>query len=68
MGAMLHVDFVWTLSGFLNNLMVYPNVIALLLLSPMVAKIYRDYSAKKKAGSDISYNYPPKRQVAKNNI
>lgn len=59
MGAMLHVDFVWTLSGFLNNLMVYPNVIALLLLSPMVANIYRDYRAKKKAGSDISYNYPP---------
>ncbi len=57
LGAIMKVDVVWTLNGFLNNLMVYPNVIALLILTPVVIKIYKDYNRQVKAGGAITYNY-----------
>lgn len=57
LGSIMKVDVVWTLNGFLNNLMVYPNVIALLILSPVVIQIYRDYNRQLKAGGEITYKY-----------
>ncbi len=38
-GACLRVDLVWNLSDLFNGLMVFPNLVALLALSGVVAKI-----------------------------
>ncbi len=46
LGAMLNLELVWTLADVLNGLMVLPNLIALLLLSPLVFKISHDYFKK----------------------
>ena len=51
-GSTLKVNFVWTLSDFFNGLMVIPNVLALLVLSGVVTKIYKTYNRKK---DDNSY-------------
>lgn len=42
------VDFVWDLSDTLNGLMAIPNLIGLLILSPIVFKISKEYFAKNK--------------------
>ena len=41
-GSALHVDLVWNLSDLFNGLMVFPNLIALLALSSLVAKAAHD--------------------------
>lgn len=56
-GAMQEVGVVWALSGFFNNLMVIPNVIALLVLSPLVVKIYKDYNRQVAQGGELYYDY-----------
>lgn len=55
-GSLAKLDLVWTLNGFLNNLMVIPNVIALLLLSPLVVRIYKDYSQQLKNGEKLHFD------------
>ncbi len=42
-GAMGNLSFVWLLADTLNALMAIPNLIALLLLSPVVFKLTRKY-------------------------
>ncbi len=42
-GSFLKVDLVWALTDMFNGLMVIPNLIALLALSGLVAKLSRDY-------------------------
>jgi AGCS family alanine or glycine:cation symporter len=42
-GAILQLDFVWLVADTLNALMALPNLIALLLLSPVVFKLTREY-------------------------
>lgn len=42
-GAVVKLDFVWMLADALNGLMAIPNLIALLLLSPVVFAVTRDY-------------------------
>ena len=42
-GALLKLDLVWGLADIFNGLMAGPNLIALLLLSPVVARETRDY-------------------------
>jgi AGCS family alanine or glycine:cation symporter len=42
-GAILKLDFVWLVAEILNALMALPNLIALLLLSPVVFKLTREY-------------------------
>lgn len=46
-GSMLKVDLVWELSDMFNGLMVLPNLLALLVLSPVVAMAYKEYSKGK---------------------
>ena len=46
-GAVLKLDFVWLLADTLNGLMALPNLIALLLLSPVVFKLSYAYFRKK---------------------
>ncbi|MFT4569808.1 MAG: AGCS family alanine or glycine:cation symporter [Hyphomicrobiaceae bacterium] len=41
-GAFAQLDFVWLLADTLNALMAIPNLIALLLLSPLVFRLTRD--------------------------
>jgi AGCS family alanine or glycine:cation symporter len=37
------LDFVWSLSDTFNGLMAIPNLIGLLALSPVIARITREY-------------------------
>lgn len=42
LGAMAHLDFIWLMADTLNGLMALPNLIALLLLSPVVFRLTRN--------------------------
>jgi AGCS family alanine or glycine:cation symporter len=42
-GTVIELDMVWLIADTLNAFMALPNLIALLLLSPVVFKISRDY-------------------------
>ena len=44
-GATAQLDFVWLLADTLNGLMAIPNLIALILLSPVVVGLTRSYFA-----------------------
>jgi AGCS family alanine or glycine:cation symporter len=43
-GAIDSFDVVWMIADSLNGLMAIPNLISLLLLSPVIFKITRDYN------------------------
>jgi len=45
-GAMVHLDFVWLVADTLNALMAIPNLVALLLLSPVVFRVTQEYFAR----------------------
>lgn len=45
-GAVAQLDFAWLLADTLNGLMAIPNLIALLLLSPVVVKLTKEYFAR----------------------
>lgn len=47
-GALSKLDLVWNLSDLFNGLMAIPNLIALLLLSPIVFKLAREFFADPK--------------------
>ncbi|MCY1448459.1 Amino-acid carrier protein AlsT [compost metagenome] len=53
-GAVAQLDFAWLLSDTLNGLMAIPNLIALLLLSPVVIKLTRNYFAKPQAAGQVA--------------
>ena len=42
-GAVTQLDFVWLVADTLNAFMAFPNLVALLLLSPVVGKLTREY-------------------------
>jgi len=42
-GAISNLDIIWLIADTLNALMAIPNLIALILLSPVVFKLTRDY-------------------------
>ncbi|MCQ4258274.1 alanine/glycine:cation symporter family protein [Stutzerimonas stutzeri] len=46
-GAIAQLDFAWLLADTLNGLMAIPNLISLLLLSPVVVKLTKEYFARK---------------------
>ena len=48
-GPYLTVSAVWTIADICNGLMAFPNIIALILLSPVVVKETRKFFAVKKA-------------------
>ena len=43
-GATANLDFIWLVADTLNALMAVPNLIALILLSPVVFKLTREYA------------------------
>lgn len=47
LGAIVELNFIWLLADTLNALMALPNLLALLLLSPVVFKLTRDYAFAK---------------------
>lgn len=47
LGAMAQLDFIWLVADTLNALMALPNLTALLLLSPVVFRLTKEYFANK---------------------
>jgi AGCS family alanine or glycine:cation symporter len=47
-GAGINLGIVWLIADTLNAFMAIPNLIALLLLSPVVFSLSRDYFARQK--------------------
>jgi AGCS family alanine or glycine:cation symporter len=52
-GTQMSLDLVWKMTDALNGLMAIPNLIALILLSPIVFKLTREYFDEEKA-SEVS--------------
>jgi len=48
-GATVNLGFIWLVADTLNAMMALPNLIALLLLSPVVFRLTREYFEKQKA-------------------
>ena len=48
----LSLDFTWLIADTLNALMAIPNLISLLLLSPVIVHLTREYFAGRTAGSE----------------
>ncbi|MCL2161952.1 MAG: sodium:alanine symporter family protein [Betaproteobacteria bacterium] len=51
-GALMKLDFVWNFSDLMNGLMAIPNLVALLLLSPVVYKLTREFFSDPKNMED----------------
>ena len=47
-GSTLKVDLVWSLADCFNGLMVIPNLLGILALSPLVSSLVKDYKRLKK--------------------
>lgn len=57
LGSIAQVEAVWVLNGFLNNLMAIPNIIGILVLSPIVAYILRDFRKQVKTGEKFHWDF-----------
>ncbi|NMG28915.1 alanine/glycine:cation symporter family protein [Aromatoleum evansii] len=55
-GAVLSLDFAWLVADTLNALMAIPNLISLLLLSPVIVKLTREYFAEQRGEMQQSEN------------
>ena len=65
-GAILTSSLAWDISDTFNGLMMIPNLIGVLVLSPLVVKITVNYIRRVKNGEDIEpmYNVDPEIQAA----
>ncbi len=59
-GAVMESSLVWDISDTFNGLMMIPNLIGVLALSPLIVKLTRNYADRRIRGKDIepmlSYN------------
>ena len=64
-GAIMTSSLAWDISDTFNGLMMIPNLIGVLVLSPVVVKITNNYLRRVKKGEDIEpmYNYDPEVQA-----
>lgn len=64
-GAVLTSSLAWDISDTFNGLMMIPNLIGVLALSPLVVKITKNYLRRVKGGEDIEpmYNFDPEVQA-----
>ncbi|MBE6892112.1 MAG: alanine:cation symporter family protein [Ruminococcaceae bacterium] len=64
-GAVLTSSLAWDISDTFNGLMMIPNLIGVLVLSPVVVKITKNYLRRVKKGEDIEpiYNFDPEVQA-----
>ena len=46
LGAAMKVELMWTISDITNGMMAFPNLVALIFLSPMVVEMARDYFSR----------------------
>ena len=53
-GAVITNSLAWDISDTFNGLMMFPNLIAVIVLSPLVAKITKNYIDRKLHGKDMS--------------
>ena len=65
-GAVITSSLAWDISDTFNGLMMIPNLIAVVLLCPLVHKITRNYTDRKFKGKDIKpmYSFDPEIQAA----
>ncbi|EIK52203.1 sodium:alanine symporter [Stutzerimonas stutzeri TS44] len=54
-GAVAQLDFAWLVADTLNGLMAIPNLISLVLLSPVVVKLTREYFARRRLQTAVSF-------------
>lgn len=54
-GAMMKLDFVWLVTELATAIMVVPNLLGLLLLSPVVFKLSREFFAKDTEEQDSAF-------------
>jgi AGCS family alanine or glycine:cation symporter len=56
----------WDISDTFNGLMMMPNLLGVLVLSPLVVKITNKYLRRVKKGEDIEpmYNFDPEVQAS----
>jgi len=52
-GAVMTSSLAWDISDTFNGMMMFPNLIAVLALSPLVAKITKNYLARKMGKEDV---------------
>lgn len=45
LGAIAKIEIVWGIGDICNALMAFPNLIALILLSPVIVKLTKEYFA-----------------------
>jgi AGCS family alanine or glycine:cation symporter len=50
-GPYMTLKAVWTIADIFNGLMAFPNLVALMLLSPVVVRTTRDYFCRMAASS-----------------
>ncbi|MBO7215668.1 MAG: alanine:cation symporter family protein [Clostridia bacterium] len=64
-GAVLTSSLAWDISDTFNGLMMIPNLIGVLALSPLVVKITNNYLKRTKKGENIEpmYNFDPEVQA-----
>ena len=64
-GAILTSSLAWDISDTFNGLMMIPNLIGVLVMSPLVVKITGNYLRRVKKGEKIEpmYNFDPKTQA-----
>ena len=53
LGALLTSSLAWDISDTFNGLMMIPNLIGVIILSPLVMKITSNYIKRKKKGADV---------------
>jgi len=65
-GAVLTSSLAWDISDTFNGLMMMPNLLGVLVLSPLVVKITNNYLRRVKKGEDIEpmYNFDPEVQAS----
>lgn len=65
-GALMTSSLAWDISDTFNGLMMIPNLIAVVLLSPLVFRITRNYINRKIKGKDVKpmYSHDPEIQAA----
>ena len=64
-GAVLTSSLAWDISDTFNGLMMMPNLIGVLVMSPLVVKITKNYLRRVKKNEDIEpmYNFDPEVQA-----
>ena len=52
-GSVSSLDFVWNIADTLNGMMMLPNLIGVIVLSPVVCRITKNYVDRKLKGKDV---------------